>query len=57
MDHLKATVKRWGKEVYLAEIDCQWAEKAVSGLKDERLTPTLHWQACEVSSGCFWTGA
>ena len=28
-----------GKEVYLAEIDHQWAEKAVSGLKDERLTP------------------
>ena len=26
-------------EVYLAEIDCQWAEKAASGLKDERLTP------------------
>ena len=25
--------------VYLAEIDYQWAEKAVSGLKDERLTP------------------
>ena len=27
------------KEVYLAEIDYQWAEKAASGLKDERLTP------------------
>lgn len=26
-------------EVYLAEIDYQWAEKAASGLKDERLTP------------------
>ena len=26
-------------EVYLAEIDHQWAEKAASGLKDERLTP------------------
>lgn len=25
-------------EVYLAEIDHQWAEKAASGLKDERLT-------------------
>ena len=30
-------LRRW--EVYLAEIDYQWAEKAVSGLKDERLTP------------------
>ena len=38
MDYLKVAVKRWG-EVYLAEIDYQWAEKAVSGLKDERLTP------------------
>ena len=39
MDHLKAAVRRCGKEVYPAEIDYQWAEKAVSGLKDERLTP------------------
>ena len=39
MDHLKAAVRRWKKEVYLAKIDYQWAEKAASGLKDERLTP------------------
>lgn len=38
LDYLNVAVKRWGR-VYLAEIDYQWAEKAVSALKDERLTP------------------